>query len=75
VDKTPVDSVETEIKKEPKKSLVVIAIVSICEIIIGLVVILNADRVTEKYLNSAGWVIMLLGVAGLVLYALYRKPK
>ncbi|MAM88136.1 hypothetical protein [Allohahella sp. A8] len=75
MDKTPVDSVETEIKKEPKKSLVVIAIVSICEIIIGLVVILNADRVTEKYLNSAGWVIMLLGVAGLVLYALYRKPK
>ncbi|GAA3953676.1 hypothetical protein [Allohahella marinimesophila] len=75
MDKTPIDTAEAEIKREPKKSLVVIAIVSICEIIIGLVVILNTDGLSEQYLNSAGWIVMLLGVAGLVLYAIYRKPK
>ena len=70
---SPLEATEQEIKKEPKKSLVVIAIVSIFEIILGTVVVMNTGNLGEAFLRSAGYIIIGLGVAGLVLYAVFRK--
>lgn len=70
---SPVEAVEEEIKKEPRKPLIVVAIVSIFEIILGIVVVMNTDSLEEGFLRSAGYIITALGVGGLVLYAVFRK--
>jgi len=64
---------KTVIKKEPRKSLIIMFLAAMYSIIIGIVVLIGLGSGDTQMAEGAGWVLIVCGVALLVFYVLARK--
>jgi uncharacterized membrane protein HdeD (DUF308 family) len=64
---------KTVIKKEPRKSLIIVFLSAMYSIIIGIVVLIGLGSGDTQMAEGAGWVMIACGVALLVYYVLARK--
>ena len=64
---------KTVVKKEPRKSLIIMFLSAMYSIIIGVVVLIGLGSGDTQMAEGAGWVLIACGVAMLVWYVLARK--
>ena len=64
---------KTVIKKEPRKSLIILFLSAMYSIIIGIVVLIGLGSGDTQMAEGAGWVMIACGVVLLVYYVLARK--
>jgi len=64
---------KTVIKKEPRKSLIILFLSAMYSIIIGIVVLIGLGSGDTQMAEGAGWVMIVCGVGLLVYYVLARK--
>jgi uncharacterized membrane protein HdeD (DUF308 family) len=64
---------KTVIKKEPRKSLIILFLAATYSIIIGIVVLIGLGSGDTQMAEGAGWIMIVCGLALLVYYFLARK--
>ena len=64
---------KTVIKKEPRKSLIILFLAAMYSIIIGIVVLIGLGSGDTQMAEGAGWIMIVCGIALLVYYFLARK--
>lgn len=64
---------KTVVKREPRKSLIILFLSAMYSIIIGIVVVIGLGSGDTQMAERAGWVMIVCGVALLVYYVLARK--
>lgn len=64
---------KTVVKREPRKSLIILFLSAMYSIIIGIVVVIGLGSGDTQMAEGAGWVMIVCGVALLVYYVLARK--
>lgn len=66
---------KTVIKKEPRKSLIILFLAAIFTIIIGVVALLGPGAGETDMAEDVGWIMIGIGVACLGLYVYGRKER
>ncbi len=64
---------KTVVKREPRKSLIILFASALFSIIIGIVVLVGLGSGDSQMAEGAGWVLVACGVVSLVFYFLARK--
>lgn len=64
---------KTVVKREPRKSLIILFLAAIYSIVIGIVVLIGLGSGDTQMAEGAGWVMIICGVASIIVYVLARK--
>ncbi|PHQ27012.1 hypothetical protein CLH62_05365 [Marinobacter guineae] len=64
---------KTVVKREPRKSLIILFASALFSIIIGIVVLIGLGSGNSQMAEGAGWILVVCGVVSLVFYFLARK--
>lgn len=66
---------KTVVKEEPRKSLIVLLIMAAYNFILGGIILIGVPRGTAPIAENVGWVMIVIGVLSVVLYATARHRR
>lgn len=71
------DDPKTVVKKEPRKSLIVLFLAAIFTIVIGVIALFAPGAQQTDMAEGVGWIMILIGVGclGLYIYGRRERPK
>lgn len=66
---------KTVVKEEPRKSLIVLLIMAAYNFILGGIILIGVPRGTAPIAENVGWIMIVIGVLSVVLYATARHRR
>lgn len=71
------DDPKTVVKKEPRKSLIILFLAAIFTIVIGVIALFAPGAENTDMAKNVGWIMIAIGIAclGLYVYGRRERPK
>lgn len=69
------ESPKKVVKREPRKSLIVLFIMGIVSIVLGTFILFGPDSSPSGMSGGAGWVMIMVGVIAIMFYLFGRKSR
>ncbi|WP_111495375.1 MULTISPECIES: DUF308 domain-containing protein [Marinobacter] len=69
------DTPKNLVKREPRKSLLVLLVSSVFSLIIGIVALMSPGAGQTDMAENVGWVLIVVGLGALMVYVIGRKEK
>lgn len=64
---------KTVIKKEQRKSLIILMIMAIYSLLFGIAIVIGLSRGNPQMASNAGWIMIGIGILSIVLYVSARR--